>query len=146
MVIGWREWVGLPDLGLAHLKAKIDTGARTSALCAHDIERIGHRVRFSVYPRQRDTTIDITAEADIVDERPVRCSSGEVEVRLVVRTTLVLGSHNFDAEFTLTNRTLLGFRALLGREALRSRFTVDPGSSYRCGGRRTRFPARRPPA
>lgn len=144
VVIGWREWVGLPDLGLANLKAKVDTGARTSALCAHDIERIGDsRVRFTVHPRQRDTTTVVTAEADIVDERSVRSSSGLVELRLVVRTSLQIGVHRFDAEFTLTDRTSLGFRVLLGREALRRRFIVDPGSSYRFGGRRTRFVPRR---
>lgn len=146
VVIGWREWVGLPDLGLGHLKAKVDTGARTSALHAHTIERLGgRRVRFSVCPHQRDTTT-VTAEADLIDEREVRSSSGEAELRLVVRTALVLGAHRFDAEFTLTDRALLGFRVLLGREALRRRFVVDPGSSYRCGGRRTRYVPRRPPA
>ena len=147
VVIGWREWVGLPDLGLASLKAKIDTGARTSALCAHAVEHIGDmRVRFKVYPHQRDTTTAVVAEADLVDERHVRSSSGATELRMVVRTPLVLGAHRFDAEFTLTDRALLGFRVLLGREALRRRFIVDPGSSYRCGGRRTRFALRRPPA
>lgn len=146
MVIGWREWVGLPDLGLAALKAKIDTGARTSALHAHSIERLGRRVRFSVCPHQRDDTSIVTAEADLVGEREVRSSSGETELRPVVRTQIVLGGHRFDAEFTLTNRALLGFRVLLGREALRRRFVVDPGSSFRCGGRRARFVPRRPPA
>jgi hypothetical protein len=148
VVIGWREWVGLPDLGLglATLKAKVDTGARTSALHAHDIEHIGdHRVRFAICPHQRDAT-SITVEADLIDERHVRSSSGETELRLVVRTAIVLGAHRFDAQFTLTDRALLGFRVLLGREALRSRFVVDPGTSYRLGGRRTRFVPRRPPA
>jgi hypothetical protein len=146
VVIGWREWVGLPDLGLTTLKAKVDTGARTSALHAHVLERSVSRVRFTVCPDQHDTSVKVTAEADLVDERLVRSSSGETELRLVVRTALLLGGQRFDAEFTLTDRALLGFRVLLGREALRRRFVVDPGSSYRCGGRRTRFAARRQPA
>ena len=147
-VVGWREWVSLPDLGLPTLKAKIDTGARTSCLHAVAVERLEHqRVRFHVYPHQHDTDIIVTAEADLVDERQVRSSSGEAELRPVVRTTLVLGGQRIDAEFTLTDRALLGFRILLGREALRQRFVVDPGSSYRCGGgRRTRYGARRPSA
>jgi|SRR5688572_14711715 len=146
VVIGWREWVTLPDLGLAGLKAKVDTGARTSALCAHAVERSDRRVRFVVHPHQRDTSVAVTAEADLVDERHVRSSSGLVELRLVVRTTLQLGAHTHEVEFTLTDRALLGFRVLLGREALRGRYVVDPASSYRCGGRRTRFVVRRPPA
>jgi len=146
VAIGWREWVGLPDLGIATLKAKVDTGARTSALHAHGIEHIGaRRVRFAICPHQRDLST-VIAEADLIDERHVRSSSGETELRLVVRTAVVLGDRRFDTEFTLTDRALLGFRVLLGREALRGRFVVDPGSSYRLGGRRTRFVHRRPPA
>lgn len=148
VVIGWREWVGLPGLGTdkLKLKAKVDTGARTSALHAHGIEHLdGHRIRFAFCPHQRDTST-ITGEADLIGERHVRSSSGETELRLVVRTAVVLGAHCFDTEFTLTDRALLGFRVLLGREALRGRFVVDPGSSYRLGGRRTRYVPRRPPA
>lgn len=142
VVIGWREWVALPDLGIPALKAKVDTGARTSALHAFDVEVRRTRVRFCVHPHQRDDEARVTTEAELVDERLVRNSSGQTELRPVVRTVVELGGQRFAAELTLTNRSLLGFRMLLGREALRRRFAVDPGGSYRCG----RLPGRvKPP-
>lgn len=133
VVIGWREWVSLPDLGLPALKAKVDTGARTSALHAFDVEVRRSKVLFCVHPHQRDDEASITTEAELVDQRLVRNSSGQTELRPVVRTIVELGGQRFTAELTLTNRALLGFRMLLGREALRRRFAVDPGGSYRCG-------------
>ncbi|MBK7827931.1 RimK/LysX family protein [Nannocystis sp.] len=133
VVIGWREWVSLPELGIAALKAKVDTGARTSALHAFDVQLHGKRVRFHVHPHQRDDDASVAAEAEFVEHRLVRNSSGDTELRPVVRTLVELGGHRFAAELTLTNRSLLGFRMLLGREALRRRFAVDPGGSYRCG-------------
>ncbi len=140
VVIGWREWVRLPGLGIVSLKAKVDTGARTSALHAFAVERIDRgRIRFQVHPHQHDDVATISAEAELVDERLVRSSSGSAELRPVVRTAIELGGETFEAEFTLTDRALLGFRMLLGREAIRRRFVVDPGSSYRCGGRRASF-------
>jgi hypothetical protein len=140
VVVGWREWVSLPGLGITALKAKVDTGARTSALHAFGVERVDRkRIRFGVHPHQHDDEASLTAEAELVDERLVRSSSGVAELRPVVRTTVELGGHRFEAEFTLTDRALLGFRMLLGREAIRRRFVVDPGCSYRCGGRRTSF-------
>jgi len=146
VVIGWREWVCLPSLGIATLKAKVDTGARTSALHAFGLERVEssephgpQRIRFKVHPHQRDDAESVSAEADLVDERLVRSSSGVAELRPVVRTLVELGGEAFEAEFTLTDRALLGFRMLLGREALRRRFIVDPGCSYRGGGRRASF-------
>jgi hypothetical protein len=139
-VIGWREWVELPALGISRLKAKVDTGARTSALHAFAVERLGGgQLRFSVHPHQRDDEAAVHSEGELVDERLVRSSSGLVELRPVVRTLLVLGGQRFEVELTLSNRALLGFRMLLGREALRGRFVVDPGCSYRCGGRRSSF-------
>lgn len=139
-VIGWREWVELPALGISRLKAKIDTGARTSALHAFAVERLGGgQLRFAIHPHQRDDEATVHSEGELVDERLVRSSNGIVELRPVIRTLLVLGGQRFEAEFTLCNRALLGFRMLLGREALRGRFVVDPDCSYRCGGRRSRF-------
>lgn len=139
-VIGWREWVCLPGLGIPRLKAKVDTGARTSALHAYGVERLDERrIRFHVHPHQHDHEASVCAEAELVDERLVRSSSGLAELRPVVRTLLELGGQRFEVEFTLTDRALLGFRMLLGREALRRRFVVDPGCSYRCGGRRSSF-------
>ncbi len=141
IVVGWREWVSLPALQRVRLKAKVDTGARTSALHAFAVETIAPaRLRFGIHPRQRDEDTSVFVEADLVDERMVRSSSGVAELRPVIRTEIKLGGHRFFAELTLTNRTALGFRMLLGREALRGRFVVDPGTSYRCGGARRPTP------
>lgn len=134
IVLGWREWVGLPELGIPALKVKVDTGAATSSLHAFAVERVGpRRVRFCVHPDQDSDEVVIASEADLVDERLVRNSGGHAELRPVIRTVLLLDGLYFGAELTLTNRALLGFRMLLGREALRGRFLVDPGQSYRCG-------------
>lgn len=140
-VLGWREWVELPDLGVAHIKAKVDTGARTSSLHAIGIEefRRGKRdwVRFAVHPEQRSTRVTLEGEAPLVAMRRVRPSSGEAELRPVVSTTLVVLERSFEIELTLTSRDQMGFRMLLGREALRRRFLVDPGTSF-LNGRRPR--------
>lgn len=133
-VLGWREWVALPQLGIAALKVKVDTGARTSALHAFGIERLaGGRVRFRVHPDQNHDESEVVAEADLVDERIVRTSGGHSELRPVVRTQVTMGELAFKVELTLSNRALLGFRMLLGREAIRGRFLIDPRKSYCCG-------------
>lgn len=133
-VIGWREWLALPELGLSDIKVKVDTGARSSALHAFDLhwfERDGCTwVRFKVHPRQRDPHHTITAAAALHDERLVRNSGGEAQKRPVIRTHVVLGQQCWPIELTLTNRDVMGFRMLLGREAIRGRFLVDPGGSY----------------
>ena len=139
LVVGWREWVGLPDLGIACLKAKVDTGARSSALHAFDVEpfeRDGDPwVRFSVHPRQRDSVSTVRAEAPWIDERLVRSSSGAATRRPVVRCRLRLGEVSWTIELTLIRRDVMGFRMLLGRQALRRRCLVDPGRSYLVGSR-----------
>jgi hypothetical protein len=140
--IGWREWVALPELGVSAVKAKIDTGARSSSLHAWDVtivEGNGRgprrpRVRFVLHPRQRDLTETVEAEADLVAVRAVRSSNGEVESRPVIRTPVVIGGRRFAIELTLTRRDEMGFRMLLGRRALRRRFVIDPGRSFLCGG------------
>ncbi len=136
--VGWREWVGLPDWGIEWVKAKIDTGARTSALHAFEIdefERDGATwVRFAVHPWQRSGSDEQWVEAERIDERPVRSSSGVQTVRPVVRTRVRVGSSSFPIELTLTRRDEMGFRMLLGRQALTGRFVVDPSRSY-LGGR-----------
>jgi hypothetical protein len=136
-VVGWREWVGLPGLGLDALKAKIDTGARSSALHAFDMrffERGGQRlVCFKVHPLQRDRSRVVECEAEMVDERGVRNSGGVREVRPVICTELALMDRRFVIEITLTNRDAMGYRMLLGREALRRRFVVDAGRSFLAG-------------
>lgn len=133
-VVGWREWLALPDLGITQIKAKVDTGARSSALHAFDIHRCDRdgveQVRFRVHPRQRDTTLTITAAAPILAERWIRSSSGQRQYRPVITTWVTLGEQRWPIELTLTNRDAMGFRMLLGREAVRRRFLVDPGRSY----------------
>ena len=137
-VLGWREWVTLADWDVAHLKAKVDTGARTSSLHAFDLEWFQQGatpwVRFEIHPWQRSTDDAIVAEAPVVSTRDIKSSSGVVDHRPVVRTTLAIGGHAVDAEITLTLRDEMGFRMLVGREAIRNRFLVDPGVSY-LGGR-----------
>jgi len=136
--LGWREWIALPDWGIDHLKAKVDTGARTSSLHAFDLEWFDRRgepwVRFQVHPWQRSTSDAVTVEAPVVATRDIKSSSGVVDHRPVVRTTLTIAGTPTPAESTLTRRDEMGFRMLVGREAIRNRFLVDPGVSY-LGGR-----------
>jgi hypothetical protein len=140
--IGWREWAALPELGVGSIKAKIDTGARSSSLHAWDVRIVeGNgrgprvpRVRFVLHPRQRDMAETVEAEADLVAMRAVRSSNGEVENRPVIRTPLVLDGHRYAIELTLTRRDQMGFRMLLGRRAVRRRFVIDPGRSFLSGG------------
>ncbi|MSO65836.1 MAG: ATP-dependent zinc protease [Alphaproteobacteria bacterium] len=132
----------MPALGLPVLKAKIDTGARTSALHAFYVEpsRAGgrHRVRFGIHPLQRREDIVVDCEADVLDQREVMDSGGAVELRYVIRQRLVMGDREWPIELTLTNRDTMGFRMLLGRNALLGRFAVDPAVSYAMGRRRKR--------
>jgi hypothetical protein len=132
--IGWREWVGLPDLGIKLIKAKVDTGARSSSLHAFDLqefERNGERwVRFKVHPVQRRSDETVKAEAKILDIRSVRSSSGKAAMRPVIATRIHLLGAAWAVELTLANRDEMGFRMLLGREAFRGRFLVDAGKSY----------------
>lgn len=136
-VVGWREWVALPAIGVRAIKAKIDTGARSSALHAYNIERFdraGERwVRFTIHPWQRDVATTVVGEAPLLDDRWVRSSSGRQELRPVVTTDVELMGVRWPIELTLSNRDQMGFRMLLGRQAVRGRFIVDPGRSYRGG-------------
>jgi hypothetical protein len=143
--IGWREWVSLPDLGIERVKAKVDTGARSSALHAFDIEIVRRRerrfVRFKVHPRQKDAHHTVSAEAEVIDERLVRNSAGHQSLRPVIRTALSLLGKRWPIEITLVARDEMGFRMLLGRQAVRRRLVVDPGRSYL--GRKPKERARR---
>jgi len=140
-VVGWREWVALPELGIPAIKAKIDTGARSSSIHAFDVETFRRRgaqyVRFKVHPFQRDSAATVTAEARVIDQRRVRSSSGHADQRLVIVTELELLGERWPIELTLANRDQMGFRMLLGREAFRGRCLVDAGRSF-LGGRRKR--------
>ena len=133
-VIGWRELVALPELDILEIKAKIDTGARSSALHAYDIETFQQDgktiVRFKVHPYQRDNHRSAIAQAVLYDQRQVRNSGGHAQLRPVIQTMVKLGNYTFPIELTLTNRDVMGFRMLLGREAIRRRFLVDAGRSF----------------
>ena len=136
---GWREWVTLPALGIDHVKAKVDTGARTSALHAWHISEIDKEgeawVKFCVHPNQHTMAGEIWCEAPIVDRRDVKNSGGRAEPRYVVQTELKLGAESWPIELTLTSRDNMGFRMLLGRTAVRNRLLVDAGRSYLLGKR-----------
>lgn len=141
-MIGWREWLSLPDIGVKFIKAKIDTGARSSSLHAASMELYevdGQSwVRFSVHPIQRNETWVIESSAPVLDMRSIRSSSGQAEVRPVIRTAVSLHGRRFKVDLTLADRNQMGFRMLLGREAVRGRFLIDPGQSYLSGKPRKR--------
>lgn len=135
--LGWREWVTLPELGIAAIKAKVDTGARTSTLHAFRMETFEvdgrPRVRFAIHPLQKRSDIEIECEADIVDRRSVTDSGGHSELRYVIRTPVRIDERDIPVEITLTDRDTMKFRMLLGRTTLREGFTVDPAKSYLTG-------------
>ncbi len=133
-VLGWREWVALPALGIDRIKAKIDTGARTSCLHAFDVridDTQGEKlVRFSMHPEQRNLDKAVECVAPLIDEREVRDSGGHSEMRYVIETDIKIGPETHRVEFTLTNRDSMGFRMLIGRTAMKDRYLVDPGKSF----------------
>ena len=137
LTVGWREWVALPTLGLPAVKAKVDTGARTSALHAFyvDAYEVGglHRVRFGIHPLQARKDIVVDCAADIVDFRQVTDSGGHREMRYVIAAPITVGDMTWPAEITLTNRDDMMFRLLIGRTAMQGRLVVDPRRSYVLG-------------
>jgi hypothetical protein len=132
--IGWREWLAIPEWGVARIKAKIDSGARTSSVHVsnlHYFRRDGvEMVRFKVHPHQRSVRNTVQVEAPIVEKRVVRSSNGEEDLRPVVLTHVEIHGVCWPIEVTLAKRKLMGFRMLLGREAMWGRFIVDPSRSY----------------
>ncbi len=135
--IGWREWVGFPELGVDRIKAKIDTGARTSVVHAFRVRKLDDadepRVEFFLHPVQRKRNPEIRCVASISDERTVRSSNGERETRYVIVTPMRLGEEIRPIELTLSDREQMGFRLLIGRAAIRGCCIVDPGSSFLLG-------------
>jgi ribosomal protein S6--L-glutamate ligase len=130
-LIGWQEWCSLPKLHIAAIKAKIDTGAKTSALHAAEI-RPFHRhgtlfVHFLVHPLQQTEKFTQTCTALVVDQRTVKNSSGHKELRYIINTTIALGEMTWTLDISLTNRDPMAFRMLLGRDALKGHSVVDPG-------------------
>ncbi len=134
VVIGWREWVSLPSLGIDLIKAKIDTGARTSALHAFDIEPFQEngidKVAFKIHPIQRNNEVTVQCAANLVDLRNVSDSGGHRELRYVIETTLIMGGLSRLIHVTLTDRSSMNFRMLLGRKALQTYYIIDPARSF----------------
>lgn len=132
--VGWREWVSLPDLGLPWIKAKIDTGARTSCLHAFQVDpftRDGEEwVRFGIHPHQGDSKTEVFCEAKVIDQREISDSGGHKENRYVIMTEVLLSEHRWPIEISLTNRDTMKFRMLLGRTAMKNRIIVNASKSY----------------
>jgi len=143
ITLGWREWISLPEIDLPAFKVKVDTGARTSAIHAHDIERFSDNgrkmVSFTVLPVQRNQTITRRCTAPLIDIRDVTDSGGHTETRHVISTSMELAGVSKTIEITLTERRDMLFRMLLGRTSLMPDFVVNPALSYTCGRRSTRL-------
>ncbi len=146
IIIGNEEWCGFPELGLPAVKARVDSGAKTSSLHAYDIkafEKDGKTwVRFEAHPLQRNNETSLLCESPVVAQRQVKSSSGEVETRYVISTTLQIGDESWQVELNLTNRDSMGYRMLLGREAMMGRVLIDPEQSC-CMGKVARADLKR---
>lgn len=134
-VLGWREWLSLPTLSIPHIKAKVDSGARTSALHTFELETYlssdgTERVRFYVHPFQNNTETVVECDCAVIGNRSVRDSGGHEQVRPFIRVPVILGPHQWKIEFSLTNRDNMKFRMLLGRTAMENRFLINPALSY----------------
>jgi len=142
LVLGWREWLGFPELGIPRIKAKVDTGARTSCLHAFYVEPFEREgepwVRFGIHPQQRDKAQELECEARVIDQRTVRDSGGREEQRFVIETLVTIGEKQHRIEVTLTDRDTMKFRVLLGRTAVRGHYVVDSAKSYVQGKRKKR--------
>jgi hypothetical protein len=137
ITVGWREWVLLPKLGLPVIKAKIDTGAKTSCLHAFSVEpfeKDGKEwVRFGIHPHQKDTKTEIYCEAEAIDKRFISDSGGHKEERYIIRTDIELANQHWPVDISLTNRDSMLFRMLIGRTAMKNKIIVDPAKSFLLG-------------
>ena len=136
-ILGWREWVSLPCLGIASIKAKLDTGAKTSALHAWDLSlrKVDGQqwISFRVHSMQQDEVASVVCEAPLSDQRWVTNSSGTSERRYIISTNLQIGPSCWPIELSLTNRDSMEFPMIIGREAMRDRLIIDPTVSFRAG-------------
>ena len=136
-IIGWNEWCSLPDANISAIKAKIDTGARTSCLHAFEINEYYFDsklyINFSIHPVQNNNKVILKCHALVIDQKTVTNSGGASELRYFIRTTLVLGDHSYTIDLNLTNRDDMKFRMLIGREALEKRFVVDSSKRFLTG-------------
>lgn len=136
-LIGCEEWCSFPSLGIPAVKARIDTGAKTSSLHAYEIEPFEQNgeewVRFIAHPIQKDLKTTVTCTAPLIDQRLVKSSSGNASHRHVIKVPLTLGNETWDVEVTLANRDTMGYRMLLGREAMNGRVLVDPSENFLLG-------------
>lgn len=139
-LLGWREWLSIPELGISRIKAKIDTGARSSCLhtCGLEIYETAEgeqRASFTVHPLPRRPSLAVVCDQPLAALRVVRDSGGHEELRPFIRVPVTLGPFTWEVEFSLTNRENMKFRMLLGRTAIKGRFLVDPSLSYQIGKR-----------
>jgi len=136
-IAGSREWCALPQLGITAVKARVDSGAKTSSIHAFNIEPFTRDskqwVRFDLHPLQKSRRASITCESPVVDRRNIRSSNGNSEKRFVIKTPLTLNGQTWDIELTLTNRDAMGYRMLLGREAMKGRILVDSEEEFLFG-------------
>jgi hypothetical protein len=133
-IIGWREWISLPALKISRIKVKVDTGARTSSLHAWDLKIKKKKGKnyacFYIHPEQRSNLREVYAEAEVIEMRKVKSSNGKSELRPVIHIEIQIDGDIYSVEVTLTNRDMMGFRMLLGRQALKKRYVVNSAVSY----------------
>lgn len=135
--VGWREWISLPELQIQSIKAKFDTGARTSVLHTYFIEPLLNsdrpQVRFGVHPLQRTEKKEVVCTADVIDRRRIVDSGGHPEMRYIIRTAVLIGGKNWPIDLSLTNREQMRFRLLIGRSAISGKLVIDPQRSFTLG-------------